>query len=179
MRNSKTLPPAMTGASGNTSSFSVEPRTISSTVMPGLADSTPSELPMNGLWMLRRSSGPKAPSAIAAGMAISVPAPINAQSPQMIAFSPLSIARMTGTSWLPIRRWVHVAVTLRGTSGRLYVDGKQVASADDILLTPRQVGDQVAFLGRDWGHLPFNGRIQDFRVHAGALTPAEVEALAK
>ena len=86
---------------------------------------------------------------------------------------------LEAASPLPIRRWVHVAVTLRGTSGRLYVDGKQVASADDILLTPRQVGDQVAFLGRDWGHLPFNGRIQDFRVHAGALTPAEVEALAK
>jgi len=86
---------------------------------------------------------------------------------------------LEAASPLPIRRWVHVAVTLQGNSGRLYVDGKQVASADDILLTPRQVGDQVAFLGRNWAHPPFNGRIQDFRIHAGALSAAEVAALAR
>ena len=86
---------------------------------------------------------------------------------------------LEAASPLPIRRWVHVAVTLQGSSGRLYVDGKQVASADDILLTPRQVGDQVAFLGRNWAHPAFNGRLQDLRVYAGALSPADVEALAK
>jgi len=84
---------------------------------------------------------------------------------------------LEAASPLPTRRWVHVAVTLRGNSGRLYVDGQQVASSDDILLSPRQVGDQVAFLGRNWAHPPFNGRIQDFRVHAGALSAAEVAAL--
>jgi hypothetical protein len=80
---------------------------------------------------------------------------------------------------LPTRRWVHVAVTLQGTTGRLYMDGSEVARSDDILLTPRQVGDQVAYLGRNWGHPPFNGRIQDFRIQAGALSAAEVAALAK
>jgi len=82
-------------------------------------------------------------------------------------------------SAMPIRRWVHVAVTLQGNTGRLYMDGVQVASTDDMLLTPRQVGDQVAFLGRNWGHAPFNGRIQDFRVQAGALSAAEIVALMK
>jgi hypothetical protein len=82
-------------------------------------------------------------------------------------------------SALPTRRWVHVAVTLQGTTGRLYVDGSEVARSDDILLTPRQVGDQVTFLGRNWAHPPFNGRIQDVRIHAGALSAAEVAALAK
>ena len=80
---------------------------------------------------------------------------------------------------LPIRRWVHVAVTLKGTTGRLYVDGAEVAESDDILLTPRQVGDQVTFLGRNWAHPPFNGRIQDFRVYTGALSAAEIAALAQ
>ncbi len=86
---------------------------------------------------------------------------------------------LEAASPMPTRRWVHVAVTLQGSSGRLYVDGQQVASADDILLSPRQVGDQVAFLGRNWAHPPFDGRIQDFRVHAGALSASEVAALAQ
>ncbi len=80
---------------------------------------------------------------------------------------------------LATRRWVHVAVTLRGTTGKLYVDGAEAATSDDILLTPRQVGDQVTFLGRNWAHPPFNGRIQDFRVYAGALSATEVAALAQ
>jgi hypothetical protein len=80
---------------------------------------------------------------------------------------------------LPTKRWVHVAVTLQGTTGRLYVDGSEVANSDDILLTPRQVGDQVTFLGRNWAHPPFNGRIQDFRIQAGALSAAQVAALAR
>ncbi|MEO6276562.1 LamG-like jellyroll fold domain-containing protein [Roseateles sp.] len=85
---------------------------------------------------------------------------------------------LVAPAFMPIRRWVHLAVTLQGTTGRLYVDGTEVARSDYILLSPRQVGDQVAFLGRSWGHAPFDGRIQGFRVEAGALSAAEVAALA-
>lgn len=79
--------------------------------------------------------------------------------------------------FMAIRRWVHVAVTLQGNTGRLYVDGVEAASSQDILLSPRQVGDQVTFLGRNWAHPSFDGRIQDFRVNAGALSAAEIAAL--
>ena len=80
---------------------------------------------------------------------------------------------------MPIRRWVHVAFTLRGNTGRLYIDGSEVAMSDGIRLSPRQVGDQVTFIGRGWNVPPFNGRIQDFRVYVGALDATEVAALAK
>jgi hypothetical protein len=86
---------------------------------------------------------------------------------------------LVAPGFMPIRRWVHVAVTLRGTTGRLYLDGKEVARVDDMLLSPRQIGDQVAFLGRDWNHASFDGRIQGLRVDAGALSAAEIEALAQ
>lgn len=89
-------------------------------------------------------------------------------------------AQVVEAPWaMPTRRWVHVAVTLKGSTGRLYVDGTEVASAGDIRLSPRQVGDQVAFLGRNWAHPSFDGRIQGFRIEAGALSAAEVAVLAK
>lgn len=89
-------------------------------------------------------------------------------------------AQLVEAPWsMPIRRWVHLAVTLQGNTGRLYVDGIEVAKSDDILLSPRQVGDQVTFLGRNWAHPSFDGRIQDFRVHAGALSAAEIAGLSQ
>ena len=89
-------------------------------------------------------------------------------------------SQVVAAPWpMPIRRWVHLAVTLRGNTCRLYVDGTEAGKSDDILLSPRQVGDQVTFLGRNWAHPSFNGRIQDFRVYAGALSAAEVAALAR
>jgi len=86
---------------------------------------------------------------------------------------------LEGPSALPTRRWVHVAYTQEGTTGRLYLDGVEVANADYMTLTPRQVGDQVTFLGRNWAHPAFNGRLQDFRIYVGALSAVEIAALAK
>ena len=82
-------------------------------------------------------------------------------------------------SAMATKRWVHVAYTHKGATGRLYFDGVEVANANTMTLSPRQVGDQVAFLGRNWAHPSFNGRLQDFRIYVGALSAAEVAALAK
>ena len=98
----------------------------------------------------------------------------------MIFGATFNDAQVVEAPWaMPIRRWVHVAVTLQGNTCRLYVDGTEVGRNDDMLLSPRQVGDQVTFLGRNWAHPSFNGRIQGFRVQAGALSAAEVATLAR
>lgn len=79
---------------------------------------------------------------------------------------------------LPTGRWTHVAVTLQGNTAKLYIDGQVAGSSDQLLLSPRQVGDGLSLLGRDAVHPSFNGRIQDFRVYSRALSDSEIVALA-
>lgn len=86
-----------------------------------------------------------------------------------------------GTEALPTGRWVHLAVTLAGSTGRLYVDGVQVGENPSIVVTPFQLGDTPnAWLGRSqYGADPsFNGRLQDLRFYGGALGHEEIKALA-
>ena len=88
---------------------------------------------------------------------------------------------ITATSALPTGRWVHLAVTLSGTQGTLYVDGTAVGSNASIALAPFQLGSTTQnWLGRSQysGDPYFNGRLQDLRLYSGALTAAQVAALA-
>ena len=83
---------------------------------------------------------------------------------------------------LPTGRWVHVAVTLSGTVGTLYVDGSPVASQDDIWITPYQLGHTTQnWLGRSQiSRDPFfKGRMQDLRVYNGALDAPHIAELAR
>ncbi|MEJ1130852.1 LamG-like jellyroll fold domain-containing protein [Variovorax sp. CCNWLW225] len=86
------------------------------------------------------------------------------------------------TDVLPAGRWVHVAVTLAGTVGTLYVDGTQVATADGIWINPFQLGRTTqTWLGRSqYGGDPyFKGRMQDFRIYSGAQDAAFIANLAR
>jgi len=88
---------------------------------------------------------------------------------------------ITATSALPTGRWVHVAVTLSGTQGTLYVDGVAVGSNAAIALAPFQLGNTTQnWLGRSQysADAYFNGRMQDLRLYCGALTAPQVAALA-
>ncbi|MFC3653270.1 LamG-like jellyroll fold domain-containing protein [Dyella humi] len=80
---------------------------------------------------------------------------------------------------LAVGRWTHIAVTLSGNTGKIYLDGKLAGVTDSILLSPHQLGDQIRMLGRDTNHPAFNGRIQDFCLYSMALSDAEIAALAK
>lgn len=88
---------------------------------------------------------------------------------------------IVATSALPTGRWVHVAVTLSGTQGTLYVDGAVAGSNASIALAPFQLGSTTQnWLGRSqYSADPhFNGRMQDLRLYSGALSAQEVAALA-
>ncbi|MES2946430.1 MAG: LamG-like jellyroll fold domain-containing protein [Pseudomonadota bacterium] len=82
---------------------------------------------------------------------------------------------------LPTGRWVHLAVTLTGTIGKLYVDGVMVDRNPDMSFAPFQLGATTQnWLGRSqYGNDPyFNGKLQDFRLYAGAISAARVARLA-
>lgn len=82
---------------------------------------------------------------------------------------------------LPTGRWVHVAVTLAGNLGRLYMDGREVGRNPHIELNPYQLGATSRnWLGRSQygGDPAFNGRMQDLVICSGALAAAEIQVLA-
>jgi hypothetical protein len=85
------------------------------------------------------------------------------------------------SSALPTGRWVHVAVKLTGSVGKLYVDGVQVGEGSGIVVTPFQLGRTPnAWLGRSQysADPSFNGLLQDLRIYNGALSNAQIAALA-
>jgi concanavalin A-like lectin/glucanase superfamily protein len=89
--------------------------------------------------------------------------------------------QINGTGTLPLNTWSHVAVTLSGTTGTLYVNGTPVGTNTNMTLNPAALGATT----QDWigrSQYPadpyFNGSIDDFQVYSRALTAAEVAALA-
>lgn len=99
--------------------------------------------------------------------------------------------RVTGTSYfgeqiisstgpMPTGTWVHVAVTLKGRQGALYVNGTEVGSNAEIDLAPFQLGStHQNWLGRSQYPADpyFNGKIQDLQIYSGALSGSDVSAL--
>lgn len=74
-------------------------------------------------------------------------------------------------------QWVHVAVTLSGNTGRLFVNGTQ-ATTGTITLNPSDFMPTKNYIGKsNWPDPLFDGRIEDFRVYSRALTGTEIVAL--
>lgn len=88
--------------------------------------------------------------------------------------------RISGNAVLPSKQWVHVAVTLAGATGTLYVNGAPVGSNTAMTTAPfRLSSTNQNWLGRSQftGDPYFNGLIDDFRIYHGVLTQAEIAAL--
>jgi hypothetical protein len=85
------------------------------------------------------------------------------------------------SSPLPSRQWVHVAVTLSGRTGTLYVNGSAVSTNTQMTHAPFRMRTATqSWIGRSQYPADpyFNGKIDDFRIYNGALSAAEVAALA-
>jgi hypothetical protein len=88
--------------------------------------------------------------------------------------------RLSATSALPLNTWSHLAVTLSGTTGTLYVNGVAVATNTGMTLHPSSLGSTTNnWIGRSQYADPYlNATVDDFHIYDRALTATEVQTLA-
>jgi hypothetical protein len=85
--------------------------------------------------------------------------------------------QIPGSAPLPAGAWSHVAVTLNGSVGRLYLNGAQVGINSSMTLTPAALGTLAnLYLGKSQfsGDPYLNGALDDFRIYGQALSAAEI-----
>jgi hypothetical protein len=75
--------------------------------------------------------------------------------------------------------WTHVAVTIKGDTGKLFVNGALVATNAAMTANPASIGTQYNYLGKS--QFPadprFNGQLDDIQFLPYALTDAQVAAM--
>jgi len=83
------------------------------------------------------------------------------------------------TSLLPIGSWQHVAVTLSGSTARIYLNGTLVAQNTGMSITPASFNPRVNFLGESQfiADPLFNGMMDEVLITDYALTAAQIAGL--
>jgi hypothetical protein len=87
--------------------------------------------------------------------------------------------RINAPSALPTGAWTHVAVTLGGGLGVLYVNGSEVARNAAMTLTPASLGSTTQnWVGRSQYADPYlDCAVDSLRVYSRVLSASEVAAL--
>jgi hypothetical protein len=88
--------------------------------------------------------------------------------------------QISATFTFPTVTWKHVAVTLLGNTGTLYVDGAQVAQNTSLTNNPNSMGATANnFLGDSsyTADPTLDGRLDDFRISCRAYSATEIAAL--
>ena len=88
--------------------------------------------------------------------------------------------QLSSGTQLPVNTWSHLAVTLSGTTGTLYVNGTAVATNPNMTLHPSSLGNTTQnWIGRSQYDDPYlNATVDDFQIYGRALSGTEVAALA-
>ena len=88
--------------------------------------------------------------------------------------------QINGTAALPAGGWHHVALTLNGSVGTLYVNGQQVGQNTGMTLNPSSLGATTQnYIGKSqWNDPYLNGRVDDFRIFGTALDAGQISVLA-
>ena len=86
--------------------------------------------------------------------------------------------QITGTSALSAGVWHHVAVTLNGNTGILYLNGIAVGTNAAMTLKPMSLGSTANnYLGKSQYSDPYlNGLLDEFRIYSVALSASEIAA---
>jgi autotransporter-associated beta strand protein len=87
--------------------------------------------------------------------------------------------QLNHTAALPTNMWTHVAVTINGNTGKLFVNGALVATNTSMTLNPVDVGTQFNFLGKSQFSADpyFAGRLDDVQFLPYALADAKIAAM--
>lgn len=87
--------------------------------------------------------------------------------------------QISGSAALPTGSWQHVAVTLSGNTGTLYLNGAQVGQNTSMTFTPFSLGSTSQnYIGKSQYNDPyFNGLVDDFRIYGRALSVSEIAQL--
>ena len=106
---------------------------------------------------------------------------INISIDRIVVFGDIE-EQITGVEELPTGSWTHVAVTLSGGTGILYVDGEEVGRNSSMTLMPNSLGattnNLIGF--SQFSQDPYlDGSVDDFRIYPVALSEEQVEALYK
>lgn len=82
-------------------------------------------------------------------------------------------------AYLPVGAWKHVAVTLSGRMGVLYIDGVEVGRNSNISIKPSTLGSTSNnYIGKSQSYGSYlDGMIDDFQIYDRALSVAEIKTL--
>jgi glucuronoarabinoxylan endo-1,4-beta-xylanase len=87
--------------------------------------------------------------------------------------------QLTGASALATGVWYHIAVTLNGSTGMLYLNGVSVNTNTSVTINPPSLGNTANnYLGKSqFSSDPyFNGLFDEFRIYSVALSAGEIAA---